>query len=489
MTRNFDLNIEKILEGWEIRHAIRELIANAIDEQCLSATPEVTICRQDEGVWTIRDYGRGLRYENLTQNENEEKLRYPGKVIGKFGVGLKDALATLNRHGVQVRLRSRHCEIALSQMSKHDFSEVITLHAVVSPSTAPHLDGTEVLLAGISDQDMAGAKEFFLRFSNQKVLDETPYGQIVQRDPTRSARIYVTGLFIAEEDNFAFSYNITSLTAPMRRALNRERTNVGRTAYTDRVKAMLMASTADEVASILAEDLVKMEHGAHHDEVQWADVAAHACRILSASSKVVFVTTSDLVAARDAVDQIIADGNQVVAVPDTIHSVLSGLNDISGNPVRDLTMFQREQAQRFEFQFVDPSVLTDEEQMVFSAMSNIAAFAGGLPGNVQRVLISQELCPDLLNGTQTFGLWDANGSRIIIRRSQLNSLSSFAGTLLHEITHARSGHADVTREFETALTNLLGHISKEYLRFSQPAKLASRSDATSSLWRRLVSNS
>jgi hypothetical protein len=34
--RLFDLNIEKILESWESAHAVRELIANAIDEQQLS---------------------------------------------------------------------------------------------------------------------------------------------------------------------------------------------------------------------------------------------------------------------------------------------------------------------------------------------------------------------------------------------------------------------------------------------------------------------
>src|ERR1700726_3459320 len=104
MTRNFDLNIEKILEGWEVRHAVRELIANALDEQVLSSTRDVTISRDQREAWTIRDYGRGLRYEQLTQNENNEKLRNPEKVIGKFGVGLKDALATLNRRGVQVQL-------------------------------------------------------------------------------------------------------------------------------------------------------------------------------------------------------------------------------------------------------------------------------------------------------------------------------------------------------------------------------------------------
>lgn len=34
--REFDLNIEQILESWEIYHAVREMIANALDEQVLS---------------------------------------------------------------------------------------------------------------------------------------------------------------------------------------------------------------------------------------------------------------------------------------------------------------------------------------------------------------------------------------------------------------------------------------------------------------------
>src|SRR6202035_5540912 len=38
--KHFDLNIEKILEGWELCHAIRELIANALDEQALTGTKE-----------------------------------------------------------------------------------------------------------------------------------------------------------------------------------------------------------------------------------------------------------------------------------------------------------------------------------------------------------------------------------------------------------------------------------------------------------------
>jgi hypothetical protein len=31
--REFDLNIERVLENWTVAHALREVIANALDEQ------------------------------------------------------------------------------------------------------------------------------------------------------------------------------------------------------------------------------------------------------------------------------------------------------------------------------------------------------------------------------------------------------------------------------------------------------------------------
>src|ERR1700675_580082 len=124
--RKFDLNIEKILEGWEVRHAIREVISNALDEQALTDTRDVKIAKDSNRVWHVRDYGRGLKYEHLTQNENKEKLRNAAKVVGKFGVGLKDALATLQRQGVDVAIRSKHGDVTLEIASKHGFSDVAT---------------------------------------------------------------------------------------------------------------------------------------------------------------------------------------------------------------------------------------------------------------------------------------------------------------------------------------------------------------------------
>src|SRR3954453_14251219 len=126
-SRQFDLNIERVLENWTLAHAIRELIANALDEAALTGTAEPGIPKDADGTWHVRDFGRGVRYEHLTQNENREKLASPEKVVGKFGVGLKDALATFDRRGVGVRNRSRFGDITTAKKHKHGFGDITTL--------------------------------------------------------------------------------------------------------------------------------------------------------------------------------------------------------------------------------------------------------------------------------------------------------------------------------------------------------------------------
>jgi len=462
--RNFDLNIEKILEGWEVKHAIREVIANALDEQVLSQTQDITIGKDRSGNWHIRDFGRGIRYENLTQNENPEKLKNAGKVIGKFGVGLKDALATLNRRKILVRIRSAHSDISLVKAGKHGFEDVTTLQASVSPASNSGMAGTDFELRGISSADIRGAKDFFLRFSGEHLLENTPYGQVLERTSGRAARIYVTGLLVAEEERFAFSYNITSLTAGMRKALNRERTNVGRTAYTDRVKSMLLASQSEGVAQVLAADLSKIEQGRHHDELNWTDVAVHACQILNARKKVLFVTAAELGDARDAIDHAMGDGYDVIPILGNVRGALVGLKDLQGNPVRDLSVFQDEWNRSFEFKFVSRDRLTAAERKILDCWKRLVDLVGGLPDQIREIKISETMRPDFGTGRECQGLWEAEKKRIVIKRSELASVKSFAGTLLHEITHAKSESPDVSREFENALTEVIGQLSSVCLR-------------------------
>lgn len=156
----FDLNIVEILDAWLQRHAVRELISNALDEQEITKTRDVVISKV-RGTWSIRDYGRGLDVSHLTQDENPEKLANASKVIGKFGVGLKDALATLHRRGVAVEILSPHGDITTTERAKHGFDDVTTLHAVIAPASDPRRVGSEVILHGLAGAEMAEAKGVF----------------------------------------------------------------------------------------------------------------------------------------------------------------------------------------------------------------------------------------------------------------------------------------------------------------------------------------
>ncbi|MCM2466685.1 ATP-binding protein [Methanoculleus oceani] len=463
MTFNkFDLNVEKILEDWEVYHAVREIIANAIDEELLTKTKKIEIFKDKANCWHIRDYGRGLNHQHLTQKENDEKLKNP-HVIGKFGIGLKDALATFNRKGVQVSIKSKHEDITLERTKKHGFDDIITLHAQISPPSDNNFQGTEFILKNCSDSDISRAKDLFLRFSGEKVLETTSLGQVIKKksDP---AKIYVNGVQVAEEENFLFSYNITALNKAIQKALNRERTNVGRTAYADRVQKILTACESQEVAHELVNDLANYDAGEHHDELGWSEVSVHACRLLNDRSKVVFFTSDEAMSAPNLVDRVRNDKYDVIIVPQKIKGKLQGAVDVSGNPIRDVEQFSRDWNNSLKFSFVSERQFTAKEKQVFEQTGQILDFVGGRPECVKEILISKTMRLDPDSYLEVGGLWEASENRIIIKRDQLKDIQNYAGILLHEVAHATSDASDVSRSFENELTRYLGLVAEKAIR-------------------------
>ncbi len=463
MDHAFDLNVVRVLEHWTPASAAREVIANSLDEAALTKSAEPTIARAGDGAWHIRDFGRGLRHEHLTQNENKEKLAHPEIVIGKFGIGLKDALAVFDRKRITVRIRSAHGDMTLARLPKHGFEDVTTLHVIVAPASDPEMAGTDVALGGLKETDVEAAKDLFLRYAGDKVLERTSIGAILARTKGRPARIYVNGLRVATEDSFLFSYDITSMTAPLRRALNRERANVGRTAYADRVKAILLATQSKAVADRLADDLAGYEWGTIHDETSWLDVGLHACRILNASEKVLFVTPSQIAWSPAYIDRARDDGYRIVSVPETLAARLPKAVDVRGEPIVNLRVFQERWNESFQFSFVDEADLTDAEGAIFERTTKIIRLLGRKPSRVKAIRISTTMRINAAGTADAVGCWDETTREIVIKRDQLAKLDMYAGTLLHEITHARSGTFDVSRDFEDALTGTLGSIASRAL--------------------------
>jgi hypothetical protein len=455
----FDLNVEKVLEHWSPAHALRELIANALDEHALLGRDDrPEIVKDDAGVWHVRDCGRGLRYQHLTQNESEEK-RASDVVVGQFGVGLKDALATFHRNGIRVRISSPHGTIGLVEQSKHGFGDVVTLHAIVDAPADIH--GTDIALSGISDAAVAEAMAFFLVFdATVEVLESSAAGQVLARPGDAPRSVYVRGVRVAEDDGLLFSYNVTKVDAKLRRALNRERSNVGRSAYTDRVKAILLAVETPQVLTQLVNDMAGFAKGATRDEVKWNDVAERVVRQLAiADPDTVFVTAAQRWSHPELIRRAETDGKHVFVIPDALAARLRAAED---GTVTTLERFAADWNDRVVIEPIDPAQLEPCERTVLDLAGVVLAIVGRRRDEWDVVVSATlHLTPD---GTETaHGLWDPANRRIVIHRSCLRSAELFVATLLHEIGHAVTGATDLTARFEDGLTDLLGTVGTHAL--------------------------
>lgn len=452
--KEFDLNIGKILENWEIYHAIREIIANALDEQILTHTPEISIYKSGD-MWCIRDFGRGLSYHHLMQNENPEKTENDN-VIGRFGVGLKDALATLYRHGIHVEVQSKFGTITLKETTKNTFDDIVTLHAQIDEPVDDQMLGTAFCIFDCPDKEIDNARRMFLRFSDERVIEQTTYGQIIAKAHD-VACIYINGVRVAEEPNFAFSYNITSLSKQIKKALNRERTNVGRTAYADRIKSILLEAKSDEVIDELCEQLECLSDGTQCDEIKWVDVASYVVKMLNEAEETVFVTPDEIANSSGSANEILQNsGKRIVFVPE---SVKKKVEQDAGEEITTIQTVVQKYNDSFSYDFVDINQLTEDELTNWNKVPVLLEKLG-LSSWFEKCFISTKLKE---NPDNTVGVWDHKLQKIVILRSQLQTESDLFGTVIHEIIHAQTGATDVSRYFECELTKWIGKLAARYM--------------------------
>ena len=184
--------------------------------------------------------------------------------------------------------------------------------------------------------------------------------------------------------------------------------------------------------------------------------------MLNASSKVLFVTPSQLKNNVMEIDNAERDGLSIVIIPDTVAKKISDIEDIHGDPIKDLEEYRDEYNESFEFKFINISELSKLEKKIFKKTKNILNLIGGKPDMVKEILISKTMRRDDY-GMETVGLWIPDENRIVIKREQFKSLELYAGTLLHEIAHVISGAEDVSREFELELTYIIGNIASKLI--------------------------
>lgn len=461
MKKKFDLNVDNVLESWEPCHAIRELIANALDLQILSNTAAIEVRNVRLGEWTIKDYGRGLSYSHLIQTENPEKLKAEN-LIGRFGVGLKDALATLWRHQISVEILSKFGIISLERSSKHSFEDVITLHACVEDTSSTNMIGTEIMLTNCNERHVLEAKKMFMHFQNSQILESNQFGQVINSGSVPKD-IYLNGLKIASEESFLFSYNVTAPNKSIKKALNRERMNVGRAAYSERIKNILLNCRSKNVCNKLAEDLEHLAEGNHHDELNWLEIQTYACDLLQSQKTVVFVTSDERTTEPNLIAYAKADGLKAVTIPDRLREKVESSQDAIEPKVQLLSVYADKYNQSYQYEFVSLDELSADELEVYKLIDVVYFMIGGKPTNVRDVAISENMRDLATSGFDALGTWTSEKNQIVLKRSLLKDRKEFLATFLHELAHATSHAADVSLVFENQLTKFLGLVATSSL--------------------------
>lgn len=454
--RYFDLNIEQVLENWEVYHAVREIIANALDETILTNSPPVDIFKDKTGFWHIRDFGRGLNYQHFSQNESEEKNNAEG-IIGKFGVGLKDALAVFYRHNIDVKIKSKHGIFSTEMHKKGGFGDIETLHISVSESDEYDFVGTEFILS-ISDDDISKAKELFLAFNPEKPIEKTEFGEIYRKNGN-AAIIYVNGIQVAQEENYMFSYNITRISAAMKKALNRERSNVGRTAYADSVKKLLLKSQSEIVIQQLINELKNLNTGTGHDEINYVDIQAHAMKTYNAQKSVIYVSQMEAYQlSNDDKEKIVESERELVIVPQNAFDKIKDSRDIKGNVMGTFNLVREEYNDKFEYIWVLPKELSTERKIVWEKYHIVMDW---LKDNKWRHRIKISKTINEYSSGDTKGVYDPKENAIIIKESVLDNENDFYEVLIHEYIHATTGYPDNNRNFEHELGKIIGEMGIE----------------------------
>ena len=215
----------------------------------------------------------------------------------------------------------------------------------------------------------------FMKFSGEEVLETTSYGQILRRQGT-TGRIYILGVFANEEPNFFFSYNVTNLTESMKKRLNRERLNVGRTTYADRVKAILKGAKSETVKSTLIDQVEKRATGEQCDEMAWIDISQMALNLMHEARRTAYLTEYEIQSRPEMLDILRSDGLQVIVVTDQQKEKLRDQALTGGQQVRTLEVYQAEFNASFQYKFVDNTKFTPEERRVFEFTPHILALVG-----------------------------------------------------------------------------------------------------------------
>jgi len=456
MVKAFDLNTYTTLEHWNISHALRELIANALDETSLIEDENLPILTLSEnGDLLISDRGRGLQIKHFIQNEDDEKTKN-NNMIGKFGIGLKDAISVLHRYKKVIFIESKYLYIDTIELkSKHEF-DVKSLHVLIDNSKNIDFIGTTIKISNISQEEFNITKDHFIIYSERNLIHKTKHGEIYDKlSIDEPSVIYINGIKVNIEINWLYHYNITSITKEIRDKLNRDRNTLSKSVYADKVCLILKHSFYDNpsVKIKLLKEFDKLKNNERHcDEIGYKEIkklnestllGTITNHIIQENPNIIFATSQDIDHNRQSSTLAQINGKEVINIPLYLKEEIKETN--KEFPTLDRFLIQRQEQIKQDKKYISYNDLADNEKNLLQKGKDLL---NNYFGRIPDIKIYE------LENSDHLGSCD--GLNIDINRNQLNNEKKFYGTLLHEYVHYSSKAKDETSEFEHGLTDALG---------------------------------
>ena len=289
-----DLNIgANLLEHLTVSDAIKELIANALDEHTMNNIDNTISIVADKKIYKIIDYGKGITRKNFQFNINKVKQQ-SCDMIGFFGYGLKDAIAILfqNKIGITI-ITKKH--IFTPMFCPKDNTGEMSLQMEMRKNTTIELEnnyGTEIRLEGLKKKDIIMAEKKFLILNQPNILYEVE-NEISMFKQTTSQSIYMNGIELCENTGYHYSYDIKA-TPELKQQLNRDRKNIDLKIFKNRINILLSKIVLNDLITEDIINILKTDNVAYIQEFSNIKTLRNIITQLNNTDKYIFVGTHEI---------------------------------------------------------------------------------------------------------------------------------------------------------------------------------------------------
>jgi hypothetical protein len=423
--------VKDYASGWTVHHAIKEIIANALD------TKQKVKMTQKDGFISIEDGGEGLSKQNLlfgSTNKDDSQ-------IGMFGEGLKMASLVLARHNRQFKVVTKGFEYeAIIERDTQFNADVLVVYLNASRKRK----GTEISFKG-TEEELATAQNNFLALNKVfKEVDKQIY------EP--GGNIFINGMFIQRIDS-VFSYNLNTKTL-----LNRDRKSVDMDGAKIYIKKALQEMT--NKASIEKFLSNKKSHMVEF-QVNLSIPSQNRSIWKSVIDKVFPKGCFAMGTEHDGVAQD-RGFSLLLNLGESLYHLLSQCGIKKSSEMVNLRGDESMVSKK-----VDPNKLSAKGQKRWKQGLDLFGKLYGVRLTKKIEII--ETFKDGVETDSTWGLYVPATDMIYVLKELVDnvdkhSFDTFMGVLIHEQCHRITQAHDRTREFEMGLSMELGRIANLYFK-------------------------